>query len=92
MLHPSIDTTGRFLNKIPVSPFPKTPDPAFQRTVPLKERDVYASLAPRYDAEVCSTEWLAGITGRRRELLRRAEGDVLEVSAGTAANLVRTRV
>jgi ubiquinone/menaquinone biosynthesis C-methylase UbiE len=48
-------------------------------------RDKYAALAPRYDRIETPAE-LLGLRRLRREMLRSAAGDVLEVAAGTGMN------
>ncbi|RKO89184.1 S-adenosyl-L-methionine-dependent methyltransferase [Blyttiomyces helicus] len=48
---------------------------------------VYNGLAPEYDARIGWDEWLMGLGRRRRNLVERAKGEVLETSAGTGRNL-----
>lgn len=48
---------------------------------------VWDSVAPTYDAKVEYDEYMMGFTKMRRNLLSKASGSVLEVSAGTGRNL-----
>lgn len=54
--------------------------------MPLDVADRYDRLAPDFDWDVGATELLTGILWRRRQLAKRAGGDVLEVSCGTGRN------
>ncbi|KAK2765619.1 hypothetical protein FQN54_008473 [Arachnomyces sp. PD_36] len=49
--------------------------------------DRYNTTYPTYDSEVDTSEWLMNLPKRRRELVQKARGDVLEVSCGTGRNL-----
>lgn len=46
----------------------------------------FDGIAQSYDDEVGLTEWITGIKNRRKKLIQRARGDVLEVSVGTGRN------
>ena len=48
---------------------------------------IYDQTANSFDADVGTTEWLAGILNARRDIASQCRGHVLEVSAGTARNL-----
>ncbi|KAL6718991.1 hypothetical protein ACLMJK_003226 [Lecanora helva] len=56
---------------------------------PAPDTDVsarYDSTAPHFDADVSFVERFAGINRRRKRLVSQANGDVLEVCAGTGRN------
>lgn len=60
--------------------FFKTEDPA---SVTEEQRRLAFDIgAETYDEEVCSGEWMMGITKLRKRLLALADGEVLEVAAG----------
>ena len=64
--------------------------PSSAPTTPAQQEDVsstYDAIAPSFDSHVDLTESSMGITSMRRDLARRAWGDVLEVSIGTGRNL-----
>ena len=46
----------------------------------------FDEIAQSYDDEVGFTEWITGIKNRRKKLIQRARGNVLEVSVGTGRN------
>ncbi|KAI9104699.1 S-adenosyl-L-methionine-dependent methyltransferase [Phlyctochytrium arcticum] len=48
---------------------------------------VFDALAPEYDTRIGWDEWLMRLGTRRKQLVERAKGDVLEVSAGTGRNI-----
>lgn len=50
-------------------------------------RDLFSKLAPTWDATVRWDEFTSGISRWRRQLVRMATGDVLEVAAGTGRNM-----
>ncbi|KAI9217837.1 S-adenosyl-L-methionine-dependent methyltransferase, partial [Blastocladiella britannica] len=50
-------------------------------------RDVYDSIATRYDADIAMDELVMGLLLLRRWVVGKAEGDTLELAAGTARNL-----
>lgn len=52
-----------------------------------EDGNAFDRIAGEYDQKINLDEKLMGITLLRRYLLRKAEGDVLEVSAGTGRNL-----
>jgi methyltransferase OMS1 len=54
---------------------------------PTDVSDRYDKTAPGYDDEVALGEWFMGLGKRRKELIRMARGDVLEVSCGTGRNM-----
>lgn len=58
-----------------------------EQHVPDDVSDRYDATASTFDAQVNTTEWLIGLERRRRQLARRARGDVLEVSVGTGRNM-----
>ncbi|PGH23329.1 hypothetical protein AJ80_02581 [Polytolypa hystricis UAMH7299] len=49
--------------------------------------DRYHKTAPTFDADVDTTEWMMSLGKRRKEIVQRARGDVLEVSCGTGRNM-----
>lgn len=51
-----------------------------------KVREIYDSLAARYDSKFRLMEWV-GVQKLRKRLLCHAQGDVLEVAVGTGINL-----
>ncbi|KAK5144160.1 hypothetical protein LTR04_001660, partial [Oleoguttula sp. CCFEE 6159] len=55
-------------------------------TVPQDVSDRYDKNARDFDSEVGTAEFLIGLSRRRKQLVKRAEGDVLEVSVGTGRN------
>lgn len=55
--------------------------------VPADVSDRYNKTAPGYDDDVALGEWFMGLGKRRKELIRMARGDVLEVSCGTGRNM-----
>lgn len=56
-------------------------------SVPADVTDRYDRTASGYDAEVDGAEWLMRLGHRRRELVARAKGHVLEVAVGTGRNM-----
>jgi len=52
-----------------------------------ERRQAYDGGAPQYDKNIEFDEWLLGISGLRRRLLKHAKGRVLEVAAGTGRNV-----
>ncbi|TPX70583.1 hypothetical protein SpCBS45565_g01670 [Spizellomyces sp. 'palustris'] len=64
-------------------PAPGIADPARQEAFP----GVFDALAPEYDGKIGWDEWLMRVGSRRKELVERASGSVLEVSTGTGRNL-----
>lgn len=54
---------------------------------PADVSDRYDKTAPGYDDQVALGEWFMGLGKRRKELIRMARGDVLEVSCGTGRNM-----
>jgi len=61
-------------------------EPPRNHSVPADVADRYDRLAPDFDSDVGLTELLTGILWRRRQMAKRARGDVLEVSCGTGRN------
>ena len=60
-------------------------------SLPFQDSDVstrYDSTASHFDADVTFIERVSGINRRRKRLVSQAEGDVLEVCAGTGRNSV----
>lgn len=55
--------------------------------VPLDVSDRYNTTAQTYDAEVDAAEKVMRLGKRRKELVQRAKGHVLEVSCGTGRNM-----
>ncbi|KAL8817791.1 MAG: hypothetical protein Q9191_008076 [Dirinaria sp. TL-2023a] len=63
----------------------QTPDSG----LPVQDTDVssrYDITAESFDSDVSFSEWFNGITRQRRLLVRKARGQVLEVSTGTGRN------
>jgi methyltransferase OMS1 len=68
---------------------------AIQKPLPTADEELALNLANiwktsdgwKIDGEIGSTEYWAGITKRRRQLLRLATGNVLETAVGTGRNL-----
>ncbi|KAL2008081.1 hypothetical protein VTN00DRAFT_8063 [Thermoascus crustaceus] len=56
-------------------------------TIPEDVSDRYNKTAPTYDAEVDLAEKAMWLGKRRKELVKMARGDVLEVSCGTGRNM-----
>ena len=52
-----------------------------------ERKDLFSKLAPTWDATVRWDEFTSGISRWRRQLISRAQGDVLEVAVGTGRNL-----
>lgn len=52
-----------------------------------ERKELFSKLAPTWDATVRFDEFTSGITRWRRQLARRARGNVLEVAVGTGRNL-----
>lgn len=50
-------------------------------------RTTFDTLAPGYDSEVGTHEYLLGIQRRRKRLLKLAQGRVLEIASGTGRNV-----
>ncbi|KAF9958667.1 Methyltransferase-like protein 7B [Mortierella alpina] len=50
-------------------------------------RTTFDTLAPGYDSEVGTYEYLLGIQRRRKRLLKLAQGRVLEIASGTGRNV-----
>ncbi|KAG0197938.1 Methyltransferase-like protein 7B [Mortierella sp. GBA30] len=50
-------------------------------------RTTFDTLAPGYDKEVSTHEYLLGIQRRRKRLLKQAQGRVLEIASGTGRNV-----
>ncbi|KAF9950848.1 hypothetical protein BGZ72_007565 [Mortierella alpina] len=50
-------------------------------------RTTFDALAPGYDGEVGTHEYLLGIQRRRKRLLKQAQGRVLEIASGTGRNV-----
>lgn len=59
---------------------------ATARNVPLDVSDRYKRTAEHYDQDVDWMEWIMGITKLRKQLVEKAQGNVLEVSVGTGRN------
>lgn len=58
-----------------------------ERAVPLDVSDRFDALAPEYDREVLLSEWLMRLGKRRKRLVEKASGHVLEASCGTGRNI-----
>ncbi|ODH13057.1 hypothetical protein ACO22_07644 [Paracoccidioides brasiliensis] len=56
-------------------------------SVPNDVSDRFHKTAPTYDAEVEMAEKVMGLGRKRRELVQRARGNVLEVACGTGRNM-----
>jgi methyltransferase OMS1 len=52
-----------------------------------ERKELFSSLAPKWDSTVRWDEFTSGITRWRRQLAQRARGHVLEVAVGTGRNL-----
>lgn len=55
--------------------------------MPLDVSDRYDKTAANYDTEVNTSEWMMGLGKKRKELVERARGNVVEVSCGTGRNM-----
>ena len=55
--------------------------------VPTDVSDRYDKTAATYDTEVNTSEWIMGLGKKRKELVERARGNVVEVSCGTGRNI-----
>ncbi|KAK2809600.1 hypothetical protein FQN50_003654 [Emmonsiellopsis sp. PD_5] len=56
-------------------------------SVPVDVSDRYQETAATFDADINTTESIMGIGAKRKELVQRAHGDVLEVACGTGRNM-----
>jgi methyltransferase OMS1 len=62
-------------------------DPSRSCPSEQERKELFGKLAPTWDATVRWDEFTSGISRWRKQLIRRAEGDVLEVAVGTGRNL-----
>jgi methyltransferase OMS1 len=53
-----------------------------------RRRRLFDALAPCYDRKLELDEMMTGVGNRRRDLMRHARGDVLEVGGGTGRNIM----
>ncbi|KAI8803134.1 S-adenosyl-L-methionine-dependent methyltransferase [Cladochytrium replicatum] len=76
-----------------ISKLPDPPEnvqlPSVQKTLMSSDdlKGVYSGIAADYDKKMAWTEWISGYTGLRKKLVAKAQGTVLEISAGTGRNL-----
>ncbi|KAG0041443.1 Methyltransferase-like protein 7B [Gryganskiella cystojenkinii] len=66
---------------------PLNEDGSQQLPTESTRRSTFDGLAPGYDSEVRVHEYLLGIQRRRKRLLKRAKGRVLEIASGTGRNI-----
>lgn len=66
------------------------PEPSAGSELPRNQSDVadrYEAIARDYDDKIGWDEWMLRMGSKRKSLLKHAQGDTLEISAGTGRNL-----